>query len=106
MSVYKRALRTFDTGSLTANFQDVGAVIDFPVSKVAITNTSSVGVYITDGSSEDDIEVPGGGTISIGEGLSQDRGTSTKYIFSANTQLQVKQVTASGAGKLVINALG
>jgi len=106
MSVYKRALRTFDTATLTANYQDVGAVIDFPVSKIAITNTSSVGVLITDGSDQDDIEVPGGGTISVGEGLSQDKGTSTKYIYSANTLLKVKQVTASGVGKLVINALG
>lgn len=106
MSVYKRALRTFDTSTLSGTAQNIGAVIDFPVSKVAITNTSSVGVLISDGSSEDDIEVPGGGTVSIGEGLSQDKGTSTKYIFSANTQLQATQVTTSGAGKLIINALG
>lgn len=106
MALYKRALRTFDTSTLSASYQDVGAVIDFPVSKIAITNTSSVGVLLTDGSGEDDFEIPGGGTLSIGEGLSQDKGTSTKYVFSANTQLQAKQVTASGAGKLIINALG
>ena len=106
MSVYKRALRTFDTSTLTANFQNLGAVVDFPVSKVSITNTSTIGVLITDGTTEDDIEVPAGGTLSIGEGLSQDRGTSTKYVFAANTQLQVKQVTGAAAGRLVLNCLG
>jgi len=106
MAQYKRALRTLDTATLTANFQDIGAVIDFPVSKVAITNTSAVGVLITDGSTEDDIEVPGGGTLSIGEGLANNNGTSTKLTFTANTQLQTKWVTAAGAGKLIINALG
>lgn len=106
MSVYKRALRTFDTSSLSGTPQNIGAVIDFPVSKVAIINTSTVGVLISDGTDEDDIEVPGGGTLSIGEGLSQNRGTETKYVFSANTQLKIEQVTASAAGKVIINALG
>lgn len=106
MSQYKRALRTFDTSTLSGTPQNIGAVIAFPVSKVAITNTSSVGVLISDGSGEDDIEIPGGGTLSIGEGLANNNGTSTKYIFQANVQLKAEQVSTSGAGKLIVNALG
>jgi|GEM_PF-2764318 len=106
MAVYKRALRTFDTASLSASFQNIGASVGFPVKKVSIVNTASVGVLITDQSSQDDIEVPGGGTLSVGEGLSNENGTSTGVIFPANVQLQVKQVTASGAGKLIINCFG
>lgn len=106
MSQYKRALRTFDTASLTANFQNIGSVIPFPVSKISFVNTSTVAILITDGKDEEDIELAPGSTLSIGEGLYQEQNLSTKYIFVKNTQLQVKQVTAAGAGKLIINALG
>ena len=106
MSLYKRALRTFDTASLSGTKQNVGASIDFAVSKVSITNTSTVGVLISDGTTEDNIEIPGGGTLSIGEGIANNNSTSTKLVFPAGVQLQVEQVTAAAAGKLIINALG
>lgn len=106
MSVFKRALRTFDTASLSASYQNVGAAVGFPVLKVSITNTSTVGVLVNDGSGEDDIELWAGGTLTLSEGLSQSPGMSTKYVFSNNTQLRVKQVTGSAAGKLIINCFG
>ena len=105
MSQYKRALRTFDTASLTADFQNIGSVIPFPVSKISFVNTSTVAVLITDGKGEEDIELAPGSTFSVGEGLFQEN-VNTKYVFVKNTQLQVKQVTGAGAGKLTINALG
>lgn len=106
MSLYKRALRTFDTATLTASFQDIGAQVGFPVSKMAIFNPSNVDILITDQLSEDDIEVPAGGTLSLGEGLSNDNGTSTKFVFPANVQLQIKQVTGVGTGIIVMQLFG
>src|SRR5690554_454376 len=105
-NLYRRALRTFDTSTLTGSPQNLGAIIPFPVSKVSIVNTSTVGVIITDGSSNDGIEVPGGSTLSIGEGLNNTSNISTKFIFPDNVQLQIEQVTGSASGKLIINAFG
>jgi len=106
MTEYRRELRTFDTSTLTASYQDIGAPLPFSVSNVSITNTSTVGVLITDGKSDQDIEVPGGGTLSIGEGLSPNAGTSVRAVFTGLTQLGVKRVTAAAAGKLIINMFG
>lgn len=106
MGLYRRALRTFDTASLTGSFQNVGAVIPFPTSNVAIYNTSTVGVLITDGSGENNLEIPGGGTLSIGPSTDSTGGGTQNFVFAASTQLQVMQVTAAAAGRLIINCLG
>ncbi len=106
MSVYKRALRTFDASSLTGAFQDIGAQITFAVSKVAFTNTSDVDVFITDNSSQDDFRIPSGGTLSLGEGLSNNIKISTIIVFADNTTLQIKQVTAAGTGNIIIHLFG
>lgn len=107
MAKLKRALRTFDSASLTANFQNIGAVVDFAVSKAAIINTSDVDVLITDQSTDDDIRVPANSTVNVGEGISSyGQQRSTGIVFHANTQLQIKQVTAAGTGTIVINLFG
>lgn len=107
MAVMKRALRTFDTSTLTANFQDLGAVIPFAVSKGALINPSDVDVLITDGSDQDDIRVPANGTVNVGELVSSyGQQRSTGVLFPANTQLQIKQVTAAGTGTVILNLLG
>lgn len=107
MAVLNRALRTFDAASLTASFQDVGAVVEFPVSKGALINTSDVDMLLTDGSTRDDIRIPANGTVNVGEGLSSyGQQSSTDVLFCANVQLQVKQVTASGTGNLILNLFG
>lgn len=107
MGLLKRALRTFDSSSLTGSFQNVGAVIPFATTKAALINTSNVNVYITDGSSEENIEIPANGTVNIGEGIDIKSGRSqTHVIFLNNSQLQIKQVTGSGTGKIILNLLG
>jgi len=106
MSIYKRALREFDASALTGAYQDIGNIIEFPVQKVAFTNTSDVDVYITDQTTNEDFRIPAGGTLSIGEGLFNNNGSSTKFIFSANTTLKIKQATASGTGNIIIHLLG
>lgn len=107
MAQLKRALRTFDAASLTANFQNVGAVVSFPVSKGALINNSDVDMLLTDGTDEDDIRIPANGTVNIGELLSSyGQQKSTGILFQANSQLQVKQVTAAGTGTLILNLFG
>jgi len=107
MTRLKRALRTFDAASLTASFQDIGAVIPFSTLSGALINTSDVDVLITDGSTQDDIRVPANGTVNVSEiisGFGQQR--SSKPLFEANVQLQIKQVTASGTGTIILNLFG
>jgi len=106
MTEYRRELRTFDTSLLTASYQDIGDIILFPITNVSIVNTSTVGIFLTDGKSDQDIEVPGGGSLSIGEGLSANATTSVRAVFTGRTQLAVKQVTGAAAGKLIINMFG
>jgi len=107
MAKLKRALRTFDSASLTGTPQNLGAVIDFAVSKAAIINTSDVDVLISDGSTEDDIRVPANATVNVGEGVSSyGQQRSTGIVFSANTQLQIEQVTGAGTGDIVLNLFG
>jgi len=107
MSKLKRALRTFDAASLTANYQNIGAVIPFPVLKIAIINTSDVDVLIGDMSSEEDIRIPANSTMNIGEGFGNYGSySSLKVVFTNNAQLQIKQVTAAGTGTIIMNLFG
>jgi len=106
MSKYNRWKGVFDSASLTGSFQNLGTVIDFPVLKVAIMNASDVACLITDGSSEDDFEIPANGTVNIGEGEISGTGTGTKFVFDKSTQLQVKQKTAAGTGNIIVMAFG
>jgi hypothetical protein len=107
MAFLKRALRTFDTSTLTANFQNVGAEVDFASLQATFVNTSSVDILVTDGSSEDDIRVPAGGTFNI-TAATRTTGDDqeTNYVFRGNVQLQAKQVTAAAAGTLTIMLFG
>ena len=104
--IQRRALRTFDTSGLTANFQDVGAVISFPAWRAIFINPSDVDVLITDQSSEEDIRVPSLGTVNISELSFANSNKRDLPLFQGNTQLQVKQVTGAGTGTLIIILLG
>lgn len=105
MSVYKRALRTFDSASLTGAFQNVGTQVPFSTLALSITNTSDVDVLITDGSNEDDLRVAAGGTLSLGVGNTNGQRDSL-VPFAGNVQLQIKQVTAAGTGDIVVMCFG
>lgn len=105
MSQYKRWKGKFDASSLNGTFQDLGDVIEFPALKMSVTNTSDVGVLITDNTTEDDFEIPAGGTLSVGE-VSADVTNRNKIVFNANTQLQIKQVTGSGTGNIIVHCFG
>lgn len=108
MAKLKRALRTFDSASLTSSPQSVGAVVPFVVTKAAIINTSDVDVLIGDGSSDEDIRVPANGTVNIAEGhnVQGTNRTTDDCVFYKNVQLDITQVTGSGTGTIIINLLG
>lgn len=108
MAKLKRALRTFDSASLTSSPQSVGAVVPFIVTKAVIINKSDVDVLIGDGSSDDDIRVPTGKTVSIDEGhnVQGTNRTTDDCVFYENVQLDITQVTAAGTGTITINLLG
>lgn len=104
--IQKRALRTFDTSGLTANFQDVGAVISFPTWRAIIINPSDVGIILTDQTSEEDIQVPSLSTVNISELSFANSLKDDLPLFQGNTQLQIKQVTGAGTGTVIIMLLG
>lgn len=105
---YERALRTFDSASLTGSPQNVGAVIPFVTLALTIFNNSDVDVLIGDGSTEDDFRVPAGGTFSLGEALTSHGYSelTNKIIFNNQTQLDITQVTAPGTGTITIMCFG
>jgi len=101
-----RALRTFDAASLTANFQDVGAVIPFTVWRGILINSSDVDALITDQSTEEDIRLPANGTVNVSELTFPSSARSDVPLFEANVQLQIKQVTAAGTGTIILLLFG
>ena len=108
MSKLYRALRTFDTASLTGSYQDIGAVVPFVVTKAIFINDSDVHVLITDGSSQEDLQIPDGQQVKIEEGhnATGTRRNTDDCVFLKNTQLQIKQFTGAGTGYIVILLLG
>lgn len=103
-----RALRTFDTASLTGSFQNLGAVVPFVVTKAIFMNDSDVHVLITDGSNQEDIQISDGKVIEIEEGhnATGTRRNTDDCIFLKNTQLQIKQFTGAGTGYIIVLLLG
>lgn len=107
MRIYRRALRTFDSASLTASFQNIGSTIPFVTSTLSVINTSNVDVLITDGSSQEDIRVPANSTLNISESMISDGNNDiNSIVFADNVQLQIKQVTTEGTGTIILNLLG
>lgn len=105
---YERALRTFNAASLTGSPQNVGAVIPFVTLAVTIFNNSTVDVLVGDGSTQDDIRVPAGATLSLGEALTSSGYSelTNKIVFNNQAQLDITQVTAPGTGTITINCFG
>ena len=102
MAMFERTLRTFDSASLTANYQDVGAVLEFAVKKASIINASTVAVLINnDTNADDDIRLPIGATLSISSDNEENNG-----IFNKGSQILIKQVTGAGTGSIIFNLFG
>jgi len=97
--------RSFDATSLTASYQDVGAVMASPVYGFAIYNTSDVDVQVSfdDGTSDGPI-VPAGGVFEYSRLNQVPNSELASFMIPTGTQIQVKQVTGAGAdGDLIIN---
>ena len=105
MAQMRRALRTFNAASLTANYQAVGDVVPFAVWQIAFINPSAVDFLLTDLSNEEDLRIPANGTLNV-SGINLESSNEPKFIFAANTILQIKQATAAGTGTIIINLFG
>lgn len=102
MAKFERTLRTFDSAGLTANYQSVGAVLEFAVKRASFINTSTVDVLINnDAADDDDIHVPSGASIAISSHNKHVNG-----VFNDQAQIVIKQVTAAGTGNIIINLFG
>lgn len=95
-NLLKVVLLQFSSTALTGTFQDFGLALTAPGINVNFYNKSTVDVYITDGVSN--WQIPAGQSF-IGTSVSPaNNHSSSKIYFPTGAQLQVKQVTASGAG--------
>lgn len=96
--------RSFDSASLTASYQDVGAVMGSPVYAFWIHNTSSVAVQISFNDGDTD-----GPIIAAGESFNDRRSNwdgrtaDGRYCLPKGAQIQIKQVTAAGTGSIYVN---
>lgn len=101
-------VRTIDGSTLTTSFQNLGAAITIAAYKIAIVNSSTTDVQISDGSLSDNYYIPAGSTLNVGEGLAsgpqqEDKQASTK----SHSQFQVKLPSGSaGTGTVVITVFG
>lgn len=102
-NLMKVVLLEFDTATLTGSFQNFGAALTGPALKVQFYNTAAVQVYITDGVSN--WRIPAGGSYSLEESRQDDKVSAPKYVLASGAQLQVKQVTAAGAGALIAHVV-
>lgn len=106
ISIYDPA-RTFDATSLTASYQDVGAVMASAVVGFAIYNTSDVDMQISvdDGVTDGPI-IAAGGTFADNRYNQLSNSDQGSFVLPTNAQIQVKQVTGAGAsGDLIINVV-
>lgn len=108
MSILSRQVRTIAGSTLTTSFQNVGAVVTIPGRLVAIVNSTTTDVIVTDGSASDPWYLPANSTINAGETTtSSPNQTDSALIAVAQTQYQAKLPTgAAGTGTLVITTLG
>ncbi len=96
--------RSFDSASLTASYQDVGAVMASPVLGYIIYNDSTVAVQISfnDGSTDGPI-IPAGGSFSDNRYVQYNNYSNAYYVLPTGAQIQIKQVTAAGTGSVYVN---
>lgn len=96
--------RSFDSASLTASYQDVGAVMGSPVFGFVIYNNSDVAVQISfdDGDTDGPI-IPPNSTFGDNRDNWDGRTENSRYCLPTNAQIQIKQVTAAGTGSIYIN---
>ena len=102
-NLMKVVLLEFDTASLSGSFQNFGAALTGPALKIQFYNTSTVQVYITDGTSN--WRIPASGSFMLEESRQDDRVSAPKYVCANAAQLQVKQVTAAAAGAVIAHVV-
>lgn len=104
LCIYDSA-RTFDATTLSASYQDVGAVMGSSVYGFMMYNTSDVDVQISfdDGTSDGPI-IPAGGSFSDDRNPWDGRTEDGRFCIAEGAQIQVKQVTGAATyGDLIVN---
>lgn len=96
--------RTFDSASLTASYQDVGAVLGSAAYGFVIYNASNVAVQVSfdDGATNGPI-IPADATFDDNRNTWDGRTEDGRYCLPEGAQIQVKQVTAPGTGSIYVN---
>lgn len=98
-------LKEFNAASLSGSFQNLGSTLDNPAYQVVFSNESNVGVYITTDGSTNQIRLSAGQILSLSYYSRHNTYTEAAYVLEKGTQLQIKQVTGSGTGAIIVNVL-
>ena len=91
--------KLFNSASLTASYQNFGAVLTDEAVAFTIHNLSDVAAYVSVGGAADDLYVPAGKEVSI----NAFEPNKAKLCLAKGAQLKIKQVTAAGTGSIVAN---
>lgn len=98
--------RKFDSASLTGSYQNLGAVTTNPTISISMFNGSDVAVLISKDGTNDDWEIPAGGTQTFDSRDVHDNfGDMSKYILPKGAQLEIKQVSGAGTGNIIVNLM-
>ena len=97
-------VKEFDTATLTGSFQSLGSPLSEAARFVQIYNTSSVSVYIGRNGSTI-ARLPAQSSLFLPSYPRHNTLNEGAFVFAANTQLQAKQVTAAGAGAIIVNII-
>lgn len=100
----KFEVKEFDTGTLTGSFQSVGTPTLEAARFVQIFNTSSVSVYIGVGGNTI-ARLPAASSLFLPSYPRHNTLNEGAFVLPAKSQLQAKQVTAAGAGAIIVNII-
>lgn len=98
-------LKEFNSASLTGSYQNFGSALSNPCYYAYFVNESDVDAYITRDGSTDQIRLPSSSQVPMTFFSWHNNYVKGSYLFSKGTQLQIKQVTASGTGAIFVNLL-
>jgi hypothetical protein len=98
-------IKEFDSASLTGSYQNFGAVLTYPCYEVIFFNGSDVDVYVSLDGTTDNIRVASGQSLPMTGFRKYSPSPDGMYLFKKGEQLQIKQVTGTGTGFIVINCL-
>lgn len=98
-------LKEFDSATLSGSYQNLGTALANGSYRMVLSNESTVGVYITTDGATNQIRLSPSQILVLDSYTRHNTATKAAYILKKGTQLQIKQVTSTGTGSIIVNVL-